>query len=436
MAKRQAVLLIHGVGEQRPMDTLRGFAEAVWSTYADIHNKYAGTSLWSKPDSVSRSFELRRLTTPQNTAGVETHFYEFYWAHLMKGTKYGHVWAWARSLLLRWPTSVPKHLFWVYIFIWLLILAGGALMAYFGWCMTEDKSGVPTWVAFGASLATPIAAFFVLKVIGDAARYLHIAPENIQSRHEIRQMGVDLLKELHDPSRRYDRIIVVGHSLGSVIGYDILTHAWIKFHERHAQGANAMAALDQLEELSRDPRADPDKIPAAQRAYFEEMKANGNLWRVTDFITLGSPLAHAEILLAKDGPDLRQKQADREFPRCPPELEDVRRGNEMVRRVGYESIQGNNESLRIPHHAAVFGPTRWTNLYMPESFMLWGDLIGGPVRPVMGPGVRDIAVSTSVRGGFLAHTEYWTLPGDGTLPESVTELRKALDLTDGPVKAE
>ncbi|TIP96430.1 MAG: hypothetical protein E5X57_38255, partial [Mesorhizobium sp.] len=27
----QAVVIVHGMGEQRPMDTLRGFVQAVWS---------------------------------------------------------------------------------------------------------------------------------------------------------------------------------------------------------------------------------------------------------------------------------------------------------------------------------------------------------------------------------------------------------------------
>jgi hypothetical protein len=34
-----------------------------------------------------------------------------------------------------------------------------------------------------------------------------------------------MLEALHDKDE-YDRIVIVGHSLGSVIGYDITTHAW------------------------------------------------------------------------------------------------------------------------------------------------------------------------------------------------------------------
>ena len=63
--------------------------------------------------------------------------------------------------------------------------------------------------------------------------------------------------------------------------------------------------------------------PAPQGRYLEELKTNGSEWRVTDFITLGSPLAHATILLAHDAADLGRKQEAREFPRCLPALETV-----------------------------------------------------------------------------------------------------------------
>jgi hypothetical protein len=37
--REQAVLLIHGIGEQRPMDTFRGFVNAVWKTDTALHNQ-------------------------------------------------------------------------------------------------------------------------------------------------------------------------------------------------------------------------------------------------------------------------------------------------------------------------------------------------------------------------------------------------------------
>ncbi|MEM7233578.1 MAG: hypothetical protein AAF517_15490, partial [Planctomycetota bacterium] len=64
--KKQAVLMIHGIGRQHPMQTLRSFVKAVWSDHGDIHNEFAGDQAWSKPDRLSSNFELRRLSTPTN----------------------------------------------------------------------------------------------------------------------------------------------------------------------------------------------------------------------------------------------------------------------------------------------------------------------------------------------------------------------------------
>ena len=81
---RQAVVIIHGIGEQRPMDTLWGFVSGVWSKRL-AH---------SKPDRISPTLELRRLSVPSVSAEwrpgqpVSTDFYELYWAHLMSGTSW------------------------------------------------------------------------------------------------------------------------------------------------------------------------------------------------------------------------------------------------------------------------------------------------------------------------------------------------------------
>ena len=75
MVKRQAVLLIHGIGEEKPMDTLRRFVDTVWTRDTAVHHEFAGSDVWSKPDTVSESYELRRLTTPKNKAEIRTDFF-------------------------------------------------------------------------------------------------------------------------------------------------------------------------------------------------------------------------------------------------------------------------------------------------------------------------------------------------------------------------
>ena len=98
--KDQAVIVIHGIGEQKPMDTLRGFADAV------LPQPESGVKYWSKPDRMSESFELRKL---QNRKHPRTHFFEYYWAYKVEGTRFSHVINWIRALLFRRPGNVPKH---------------------------------------------------------------------------------------------------------------------------------------------------------------------------------------------------------------------------------------------------------------------------------------------------------------------------------------
>jgi hypothetical protein len=432
MPLKQAVVIIHGVGEQKPMETLRSFVDAVWTRDTAIHDPSATQGahalLWSKPDTVSESFELRRLTTPQNTSHIDTDFFEFYWAHLMTGTSYGHVIAWARSLLVRNPRTVPKQLRLTYGVVLILLVIAAALAVYAVSARAAGgPSAMPPWLSLVLSVAiVPLAGAIVKNVVGDAARYLYAAPTNVQRRHEIREAGVKLLKALHD--RGYHRIVVVGHSLGSVIGYDVLTYAWPAFNQQEPTSpVPAMQALDQLERIAVAGDADVDAVHAAQRHYLEELRANGNQWRVTDFITLGCPLVHAPILLAHDADDLHRKQADREFPTCLPTLETLTRDHKEVHRFSFELTPGG---YRVPHHAAMFAPTRWTNLYFPNSLIVKGDLIGGPLSPVFGGGIRDVAVSTSQWAGFLSHTLYWRYPSLKPAPAHIEALRKALDLVD------
>ena len=433
---RQALVIIHGIGEQRPMDTLRSFVDAVWTHDDSVHHRHstAEGTVWSKPDKASGSFELRRLTTGKNTKGLRTDFFEFYWAHMMQGTTLAHVTSWARMLLFRRPSTVPRQLRAIWLILIVAIVVSLGFLVY--GALTIGHKG---WISILAGLFLMPALEFVLrKIVGDAARYLNPAPANIECRQRIRAAGVDLLNRLH--KRGYRRIIVVGHSLGSVIGYDMLTYAWVQHHKEIDGGKpKQKAALTALEALSRSSkiasgehisgRVDETGFPTAafqtkQGEYAAELRVAGNSWRVTDFVTLGSPLAHASVLLARDETALRSKQADRELPTCPPALE-----TGGVFSFDFSVSHGKRKVKRpVPHHAALFGPTRWTNLYFPARTLIFGDIIAGPLRNVIGPGVRDVCVHTKLRRGLFTHTLYWTLPKGRIVAHHVRALRLALRL--------
>ena len=76
----------------------------------------------------------------------------------------------------------------------------------------------------------------------------------------------------------------------------------------------------------------------------------------------------------------------------------------------------------------MFAPVRWTNLYFPTRWLLQGDPVGGPLAGLFGPGVRDVAVKTTRRGGLLAHTQYWNFDAPGTPGQHVEALWAALDI--------
>jgi len=103
----------------------------------------------------------------------------------------------------------------------------------------SSKDGFSAWNTGIFTILTFLTSRFILprinikvaETVGDAVRYLTPSPQNIDSRYKIRQKGVDLLKKLHEKKDKkgnplYRRIVIVGHSLGSVVGYDIITNLW------------------------------------------------------------------------------------------------------------------------------------------------------------------------------------------------------------------
>jgi hypothetical protein len=191
------------------------------------------SSFYSKPDHIFDTLELRRLTANKEYTGKNpTDFYELYWQHLMTGTTFAHIQAWLGKLLLRRPDSVPRRLRLALWSMWALIILAIVSLSVYAVCLGR----LPVVEGMGAVvlffLVRPLERFG-LKYVGDAARYLSPFPENVGIRHAIRSTGLPLLRGLHrDPLRRYDRIIVVGHSLGSVIAYDVLTYLWQEMHSK------------------------------------------------------------------------------------------------------------------------------------------------------------------------------------------------------------
>ena len=434
--RNQAVVMIHGIGEQTPMSTLRNFVRTVWTEDEALHREGASVEPWSSPDRVSGAFDLRRLITARSKNGIKTDFFEFYWAHLVQDTKLPHVLRWLFSLLKRRPEKVSHSVAFAWLIAVVIFIAGVlvALAVLTGLDGGRVQALLNIENQFYAVLAPLAAAAFanaiLLPVVGDAARYLTPAPYNIESRHKIRAAGVERLRRLID-SGDYDRIIVVGHSLGSIIGYDILRGAWPFYNiQRPDQSPAETQGLEALEDAARAEPFDAEAYRDGQRAYLEELRANGNPWCVTDFITLGSPLSAGAWLLAENEAAFRARIRDREFPACPP----YNAGNQEEGRFSYEVPKNTHTNLpafRVPDHGAVFAPVRWTNIYFPSALALWGDIVGGRLQPLFGKGVKDVSVLTNHRFGFMTHNFYWTPEKAPFSPNRhIAALREAVNMLD------
>lgn len=456
--KKQAVLLIHGIGEQRPMATLWKLVEVVWLK-APLIAGAPERRVYSEPDEISGVFELRRLSTNANAQGKRTDFFEFYWAHLMEGTHWSEVFSWLVRLALRPRAVLPPNLHKPWRLLHLIAAAGllVALLSMSTGALAGAHGQIGALIAIlaaGTMLAALLAIanhMFFTPVLGDAARYFRPSPRNVPCRQAIRQKGLELLEALHD-SGKYDRIILVGHSLGGVIAYELALLMWGKRNRETARPGPLQDAIVNAETAARalcDAPDDPALFAAwreAQeglgRALKRERQDGKPLWLISDLVTLGCPLGHAPTLMADTPEDFRQALRRREFAACPPQFEDF---GEAGRRFSYCRRPADAESgiatPRALHNSAVFAAMRWSNIFFPVSGWVRGDFVGGPAAPVYGPGVADVPAQTPREGGAFPHMDYFKTEADldrppSDLPDHRDALRAALDLERAPAEAE
>lgn len=488
MTKRVAIVVIHGIGEQIPMETLSGFIDAVWTTdtalvsvekkHPDTGESRTGNAAWYKPDPRTRNFDLRLITTETYETQAKDRrradFFEFYWAHRITGTQFDQVRAWIFGLMLRNPRKkVPPPLLPAWLAMWFLLLIGMAIVV------------VANRMFGGAAMALASAVYVLASswvigklnaVVGDIVRYVDPSPRNIKTRQEIREDGVRLLETLMGVDDTgachgsdYDRVIVAGHSLGTIVGYDIISHAFgrlnLKF-DRAKLAAGDQGNMEALENLVRTAWAAGkplviDKYQAAQDRARRELNAAGHPWIVSDFVSIGSPLTHAEFLMARDRAHLAKLKVQRVYPTCPPQLEfDRANGQHRFTYAATKAFPGAGPDVagkRVPHHAAGFAFTRWTNIQSPLRFIVGGDIVSGPVCEAFGLavsaaaaqgkgavrsicGIDEQAVLPSPVGEpadrkrrFLTHRQYWDMriaQTPGKIARHIAVLRRALNLAE------
>ena len=474
---RTAVVVVHGMGERRPMDTLDGFVKTAFHPLSDL---YPTTSrkwdyYYSRPAEITGSYEARRYisrpltdkASPEPKQG-QAEIYEYHWSYMMTGNRFADLGPTTLRLFLRRPSNVPDPLFGIWRVVWLTVLAipvAVAALLVGGHVLNKD---VPWWILGAVSSAVVllfwlgVLRFLVRAVVKsitasfvDVARYLDTAPHSYAARRAIRGGLVDLLHALHDEGR-YSRVVVVAHSLGAFIAYDALTSFWAEVHQLHAPKPDdqtplpiELASLDDLEKAADRLKVNGgdaalDAFQDLQFTLWQDLRQQGNPWRITDFVSVGTPMALADILVTRPGLFTGLTKADGTRRRdlfnglvrrgalvtCPPRTETLPVEGEEQRRASY-GYKG--EGIRqVLGSQSPFAVTRWTNLWFPViRGGLRGDWFGGALSPGFGPGIRDIAVQGNEPARFkrgTAHTEYFKHPDKGGDNDAAGHIRKALAL--------
>ena len=515
---RQAVVVIHGQGEQRPMGTIRDFVKVLWQFNPDLgplppkSQTTDGRQVWIVPDDKSGLFELQRVTTPRHN-GCRTDFFELYYADLLNDTPIRNLWRWMQRLLWIDPADVPDEMRLPWTMFWLLslsgfglclfvllsvpyvlhgswldavsapralpgLIAGGTallvllLPKFFRWLQFLEAVPVLLIVAVGAAAvvqvyqAHPIAlaliallamvylaAKFLLPFFGDAASYLSAQTETVQSRQVVRNRGLALLRALHDDPA-YDRVIVIGHSLGTVLAYDLLHILWqeagpTRDNPPEPAAVAALQAVDEFAASCPAGRWSPQAVQTYQdlqwRAFDALRRQRAGTptspqapkragWKISDFVALGSPLASAPFLIAESRADFIRMKQERMLPTAPPQPYDE----------NHLALYCDERGRTVTHHAAVFSTVRWTNIYdqFESPLFLLGDPIAGPVSGIdcFGDAIldRNVEIKWGPLGSrFFTHNWYWTeTSADWMSPSAhIAAFRDAVGLERSPPAA-
>ncbi|WP_156414973.1 hypothetical protein [Phaeobacter sp. CECT 5382] len=418
------------MGEQRPLDMLNRFIDAAIPGTTAINEKQELPVYYSRPATESESYEARSYLARETLEYPQTEFFEYHWSHMMQGNKLSDIWDTFQRLLFTPIWNVPSGLRVIWLAFWALIL----------WFLWYIADGTMTWdslsvekiasmIAGGGALAGllswALTKFLPGKITAsfvDVVRYLDTSPRSYAVRKNIRRGMIDFLESLHT-SGRYERIIVVAHSLGAYIAYDGISYLWTKMNQDHVLPLAAGQEDRRKKELDPDVLArfesaatelkdgktnDPEAYRALQRELWAAHRAAGNSWLITDFVTAGTPMYMADKLLTKDEDEFRVRQTRRDIASCPP-FPDLP-GKKKKGIFSYPYKGGD-----VLYHAAPFAVVRWSNMWFPAHLGFFGDWFGGPLARLFGTGIKDYPLMGNDWKRFLpawAHTLYFTYPED------------------------
>ncbi|MEH3138784.1 MAG: hypothetical protein PGN37_01130 [Mycobacterium kyogaense] len=456
MTERVAVVIVHGMGNQRPVSTVNGFVDSALATFGGSRVYY------SRPALLTDFFEARRLVAIEMeragaTARPQVDLYEYHWSYLMTGNKIGHLVPTTLRLLIRPFWRLPTALW----FYWFALLGVALFLAFELWTAATQgrfksfkvkdiiEAITPNvWVAAALSAFVFAAASWATSNLVDVVRYLDTSPRSYEVRRAIRGGMVELLSALQDPQRKphaYNRIVVVAHSLGGYVAYDGITSLWTQT-DRGQDQQRTYTTLGDLEAEARrlpeptsrpptDQRENLADFREAQNKLWAELQQSETRWLISDFVTLGTPMYMADLLYTRSRRQFNTLRRRSELPQCPPRSDtepvEPRKARRTKNADNPPPLSYGWRGEKVLVTGSPFAAVRWTNLWYPARLGLFGDPFGGALQPLFGSGINDRKVTARGRWPFvpiLAHTHYFSYPdqtGDGIV---TTALRDGMAL--------
>lgn len=249
-AGRTAFIVIHGIGEQNPFETLDGFGRGMTKLFDQqgIKYKLAHKLKQHKEGGWTESF-LRISPKTGTKSAIDLH--EVYWAYLTENKiKPGEMLQWLETTLAGTRTFFAENQQLIEEYEQadqierLKSLSRAMRIASFAYPLV--KVLLPMCRLFGSSLYQMLEKalseklnYYLTGYLGDVAIYTATDRKSkfFNLRQQILRDSLDMIKSvLNDP--KVERVVLCGHSLGSVVAYDSLNRLQIEASLPDAEDLN------------------------------------------------------------------------------------------------------------------------------------------------------------------------------------------------------
>ncbi len=253
VSNHAAILVIHGIGEQNPFDTLDDFSRGVIKKYSEQGYAVEASHLCATRHSGGEDWVEHYISLGLTRGGVrrQVDLHEFYWAYMTEERiSLAEVMEWMNKTIDKaiGASSLPKKLQDKYHEHGGMCFTGIALpIKVLIWFFSLFDFLPTSWQPMLKKVRDWFGTHFqdyIVGYLGDVAIYTATDEKSryYRIRQDILASGQALLEAILK-EERCDRVVIAGHSLGSAIAYDMLNRLNIRANLDPALPLNKIQGL-------------------------------------------------------------------------------------------------------------------------------------------------------------------------------------------------